>query len=163
MKYFALLIFEIGFPQKPEWKTLESAELLIKYPGQWELNQSGIANTNFILFAPNQSPTFRNNLNLIIQDLKGQNIDLNKFTEISVEQIKQYITNSKILQSETTTVGPKHKIVYTGTQGQLNLKWKQYYWVKNEKAYILTFTADQLSFDKQIEEVNSIMDSFKIK
>lgn len=132
----------------------------MKYPGQWELNQSGISGTNFILFAPAQSATFRDNLNFIIQDLKGQNIDLNKFAEISVQQ-KQYITNSKILQSETD--GPKHKIVYTGSQGQLNLKWKQYYWVKNEKACILTFTADQLSFDKQVEDVNSIMDSFKIK
>ncbi len=160
MKYLFLLIFAIGFSQKPEWKTLENSEFLIKYPGQWELNQSGISGTNFILFAPNQSPTFRDNLNLIIQDLKGQNIDLNKFTEISVGQIKQYITNSKILQSETTT---KHKIIYTGSQGQLNLKWEQYYWVKNEKAYVLTFTADQNSFGKQIEIVNSIMDSFKIK
>ncbi len=161
MKYLALLIFAIGFPQKPEWKTLENAEFQIKYPSKWELNQSGISGTNFILFAPNQSPTFRDNLNLIIQDLKGQNIDLKKFTEISVEQIKQYFTNANIILSETTA--GKHKIVYTGTQGQLNLKWEQYYWVKNEKAYILTFTADQLSFDKQIEEVNSIMDSFKIK
>lgn len=116
----------------------------------------------FYPFAPAQSATFRDNLNFIIQDLKGQNIDLNKFAEISVEQIKQFITNSKILQSETSA-GPKHKIVYSGSQGQLNLKWQQYYWVKNEKAYILTFTADQLSFDKQMAEVNSIMDSFKIK
>src|SRR5260221_6358570 len=160
MKYLILLIYAIGFSYKPEWKTLKNSEFLIKYLGQWELNQSGISGTNFILFAPNQSPTFRDNLNLIIQDLKGQNIDLNKLTEISVGQIKQYITNSKILQSETTT---KHKIIYTGRQGQLNLKLDQYYWLNNEKAYVLTFTADQNSFDKQIEIVNSIMDSLKIK
>lgn len=164
MKYLLLLVSSFVFSQATEWKTLEDSELMIKYPGNWEINQSGIAGTKFILFSPHsQSPAFRDNINLIIQDLKGQNIDLKKYVEISTDQIKQLITNGKILSSETTTANPKHKIIYTGSQGQLNLKWQQYYWVKNEKAYVLTFTADQNSFDKQMESVNQIMDSFKIK
>jgi hypothetical protein len=161
MKYFialSIVLFQTG------WKSLDEAEFKLKYPDNWELNQTGIAGTKFILFMPNAQPvTFRDNINLIIQDLTGQNMDLKKFADLSKAQVQQFITNANIATSETSADGKKHKMIYSGSQGQLNLKWQQYYWVKNEKAYILTFTADQNSFDKKIETARQVMDSFTAK
>jgi serine/threonine-protein kinase len=162
MKY--LLVFSLVFFQTPDWKSLDEAEFKVKYPGDWELNQTGIAGTKFILFMPSAQPvTFRDNINLIIQDLKGRNMDLKQFAELSKSQVKQFITNANVMTSETSADGQKHKIVYSGSQGQMNLKWQQYYWVKNEKAYILTFTTDQNSFDKRIAAASQVMDSFAAK
>jgi hypothetical protein len=164
MKFIAALILMILPPG--EWKTFDAPEYSITYPDTWQLNQSGLAGTKFILFdSKSQSPVFRDNLNLIVQDLKGQNIDLSKFVEISTTQLKQFITNLNISYSQTkgSGVDQKHKIIYSGNQGQLNLTWQQYYLVRNEKVFVLTFTATQDTFTSQIETASKVMDSFTIK
>jgi len=42
-------------------------------------------------------------------------------------------------------------------------KWKQYFSIKNEKAYILTLTTSIEQFDSYETVGKEIMDSFKIK
>lgn len=159
-----ILILSILVFQTTSWKSLDDAEFRIKYPSDWELNQTGVAGTKFILFTPSAQPVaFRDNINLIIEDLKGKNVDLKQYAAAASAQVRQYITNVKVTTSETSADQRRHKIVYSGSQGQLNLTWQQYYWVKNEKAYVLTFTADQSSFDKRIEAASQVMDSFSAK
>lgn len=160
MKYLVAIILAFALINR-DWKTFQNSDFTFKYPDDWELDQSGTAGTKFILFAPNAQPAaFRDNINLIVQDLKGQNIDLKKYTKLSVEQVKQYIANAKILTSETVEKNKKHKLVYSGNQGELSLQFQQYYLIGNEKAYILTFTATQKSFPSQIKLVDVIMESF---
>jgi hypothetical protein len=145
-----------------EWKTLESTEYSIIYPDDWSLDESGMSGTKLILFCPViQGQAFRNNVNLIVQDLSGMGINLDKYIEISVGQIKQYITAAEIHYSQTKN--SRHEIIYSGKNGELSLKWRQYYWVKDEKAYVLTFTADANSYEGQMKLVNKMMDSFTIK
>jgi len=145
-----------------EWKTLKSSAYSITYPDDWSLDESGIAGTKLMIFGPViQGQSFRNNLNLIIQDLSGMGINLDKYVEISVGQIKQYITGAEIHYSQTKN--SRHEIIYSGKNGDLSLKWRQYYWVKDDKAYILTFTADAKSYEGQMKLVHQMMDSFTIK
>jgi hypothetical protein len=158
---FAFLLTTFNYSGLQEWKTLETPEYSIQYKADWVLDQSGQSGTKFMLYSPSiQGQVFKNNINLIIQDLKGQNIDLKKFVDISTDQIQKLITSSKIILSQTTN--SRHEIVYTGAFGQFSLKWKQYYWVKDEKAYVLTFTADSSSFEGAVGDVTKTMDSFKI-
>ncbi|GHN00358.1 hypothetical protein WSM22_18470 [Cytophagales bacterium WSM2-2] len=159
MKYLLFFVLTVGVTF--EWKSLETPEFKIKYSDTWELDQSGSQNTKFILYAPRESAAFRNNINLIVQDLKGLDLDLKKYADLSTSQIKQYLTDATIHQSETT--GTKHTVIFSGTQGEFKLKWKQYYWVKGEKAYVLTLTTSQASFDNQLGTANPIMDSFVLK
>jgi len=163
MKFYLIVtLFMVVHPGIDEWKTLENSEYEIKYPDGWVLDQSGLSGTRFILFGPIiQGQVFRNNINLITQDLSGQSIDLAKYVEISTGQIKEYITSSNILYSQTEN--SRHKIVYTGMHGEYSLQWTQYYWVKNNKAYVLTYTADKKSNDDTIGLATQVMDSFKIK
>ena len=163
MKISTLFVMAIVLsPAAREWKVLESAEYRIQYPDDWSLDQGGLSGTKFILFSPDtEGRGFRNNVNLIIQDLAGMNISLKKYVEISESQVKQFITSAEILVS--TTKDDRHEIVYKGTQGEYFLKWKQYYWVKNEKAFVLTLTTTENSFDAAAGTANQIMNSFEIK
>ncbi len=148
------------------WNTFAQANYAITYPSNWDLNQSGEMNTSFILFSPkeNEKDNFRENVNLLIQDLTGKNIDLNTYTKISEEQIKTMATNSTLIES--ADVSSKsftyHKIIYTSDQGIYHLKFEQYYWILNEKAYILTFTTEQTKFDSFKETGEKIMNSFTL-
>jgi len=93
------------------------------------------------------------------------NIDLEKDTAISIGQIKTMATGSKIEESKTIKTGKAtfQKIIYTATQGGFKLKFEQYYYMANKKAYVITFTTEIGKFDifKPIGE--EILNSFALK
>ena len=167
-KILTVLLFIFLSPgQTINWKTFEGSNYSIQYPPDWELNQSGLMNTSFILFSPLESSDdkFRENVNLLIQDLSGKKIDLNKFTEISTEQVKTMILNSHIIENKRikNNAGEYHKMHYSGDQGAFHLEFEQYYWVFKDKAYVLTFTCEQTKFTKFKEMAENILNSFAFK
>jgi hypothetical protein len=149
------------------WQTLNQPTYSIQYPEPWKLDQSGEMGTSFCLFAPLKSDTdnFRTNINLIIQDLSGQNIDLNKFMEISFVQLKKMLTNYTLAESkkEKNNNGEYYKIVYSGDQGIFHLKFEQYCWTINDKTFVLTFTSKQDQFSGYLETGEKVMNSFQLK
>lgn len=148
------------------WKSLTENNYTIQYPPTWELNQSKEMGTNFVLFSPveNSEDQFRENVNLLIQDLTGKNIDLDRYTEISEGQIKTMITNSTIDESKRIKKGNTeyHKLIYSGDQGVFQLKFEQYYWVIDEKAYVLTLTCQESTFSELKEVGEKMLNSFSI-
>lgn len=150
-----------------DWKTLNQSNYSIQYPPTWELNQSGPKGVSFIIFSPLESgqDKFRENVNLLIQDMTGKNIDLNKYTEISEGQIKEMATNPNLIESIRikTESGEYHKLIYSADYGVLHLEFEQYYWVINDKAYALTFTSEQNQFGNFRERGEKILNSFKLK
>ena len=55
------------------------------------------------------------------------------------------------------------RIIYTGKQGEFNLKFEQYYWVIDEKAYVLTLTCEEDEFENYQETGETILNSFVLK
>ena len=149
------------------WKTLSEANYSIQYPSTWELNQSGQMGTSLILFSPleNNEDQFRENVNLIIQDLTGQGIDLDKYSEISEGQVKTMITNSTLIESKRIKDenDEYHRLIYTGDQGIFHLKFEQYYWLENDKAYVLTLTCEQNKLWDFKDLGENILNSFSLK
>lgn len=147
-----------------EWKTLDQSKFSIQYPSTWELNQSGQMGTSFIIFSPleNDEDKFKENVNLLMQDLTGQNIDLDKYVEISEGQIKTMLTNSTLIESKRVKKESEefHKIIYSGDQGIFHLKFEQYYWVIDDKALVLTFTCETDQFFKFVNTGEKILNSF---
>lgn len=150
-----------------DWKTIDETDYTIQYPGNFDINTSGQMGTRFILFSKPTSPEdpFLENINLIIQDLSGQSMNLDEYVKLSENQIKTFITNGNIIESTRITSANSEfqKFIYTGIQGQYNLQFEQYYWIENNKAYVLTFTAeiDEIEIYKDVCE--KIMNSFRIK
>ena len=155
------------FGQSSEWNSLNEKDYSIQYPDKWELNKSGQMGTSFIMFSQltSENDQFKENVNLIIQDLTGHNIDLNQYVEISESQIKTMITDGNIISSNRIKNKETEfqRVIYTGKQGVLNLKFEQYYWVQNNKAYVLTLTCEINEFNDFKDIGEKILDSFKIK
>ena len=149
------------------WKKLIETNYSIQYPDSWDLNNSGQMGTSFAIFSRQSSPQdkFRENVNLIIQNLQGQNINLNKYVEISEGQIKTMITNANLIESKRLSANgyEYQKVIYTGDQGIFKLKFEQYYWIKNGKAYILTLTCERNQFDTYMVTGEKILNSFSLK
>lgn len=147
-----------------EWKTVNESEYSINYPSAWHLDQSKQYGTSFILFSPLESDgdKFKENINLIIQDLGKSNIDLDKYAEISEEQVKTLTTNLNFMESKRVKNDNDeyHKVIYSADQGVFHLQFEQYLWVKNNKAFVLTFTSELDKFADFVEVGEKILNSF---
>lgn len=149
-----------------QWKTFSQDLISIEYPEDWEIQSPGQMGTKFILFSPirNQEDQFRENINLIIQDLSGHHMSMDQYVEASQQQIKNLITDGKLMESERIEKGGEqiHKIIFIGKQGMFELKFEQHYRIENDQAYVLTLTCIATEFDDYRERGEQIMDSFKI-
>ena len=153
----------------PGWKTLESADFTVQYPPEWELDQNGELGLSFALVAPTESgkELFRKHINLLIQDLGGRKVDLDKYVDECEEQTKTTLSHTTIIESTRMNDGRNEyqQIHYTGDQGIFHLEFEECFWVKNGKAYILTFTkekTDSACMDcREIPE--RILSSFTLK
>ncbi len=154
----------MSYAQQTVWKTHKTPKYQIQYPENWTLEQ-GKQNAEFFLMTAleSNSDIFKENINLMIQDVKGMNMTLDSYTQISENQIKTNLKNGKILESTRVKNGRSyHKIIYQGEANGYQLKWLQYYWVIQDKAYVLTFTAETSSYNQYIATVLKIFESFKI-
>ena len=149
------------------WKSLESDEFFMQYPDTWELNETGLGGTRFIVLAPMDSDTdrFRENVGIVIQDLTNYDLDLDAYTEISENQIKTIFENCKLIESKRMRdgKGEYHVLKYSGKQGQLPLMFVQRYWVTDDHAYVLTFTSEQSNYESYKVIGENILNSFKFK
>jgi hypothetical protein len=148
------------------WKTINETDYSIRYPDSLELQKPGQMGMNFMLLTKQTSAKdlFRENINLIIQDLAGQNVGLDQYVEVSEGQIKSMLTDGMLIESKRVKENFEYqRLVYTGKQGQYSLKWLQYYWLEKSKAYVLTLTCEENQFDKYLPTCEQVMNSFKIE
>jgi len=164
---FTSLIFFTHTVSAQKLIKLNKKDYSIGVPADWTPDSSKQMSTDLVIFSmlENGTDRFRENVNVLIQNLAGMNIDLEKDTAISIGQIKTMATGSKIEESKTIKTGKAtfQKIIYTATQGGFKLKFEQYYYMANKKAYVITFTTEIGKFDifKPIGE--EILNSFALK
>ena len=71
------------------WETFSQNGYTIKYPDSWSLNKTGEMGTELVVSSQltSKNDFFKENVNLVIQNLTGMNIDLDKYVKISEGQI----------------------------------------------------------------------------
>lgn len=176
MKIHSIIIFTLLFSKlllaqestsNAAWKTLESEEYSIQYPSTWELNKSGLMGTAFIFLSQPEGPSddFRENVNLVVQALNGQKVSMDQFVQLTKNQLEVMINDVNILYDERLEKAGMdyHRMIYTGTQDGFNLKLEQYYFLANDKVYVLTLTCKIVDFEDYAEIGEKIMGSFELK
>lgn len=148
-------------------KVLDEKGYFIAVPSNWKLDRSGQMGTSFIVFSPlsGEKDQFKENVNLIIHNLQGQKIDLDKYVEISLGQIRMRSPNGVLLENKRLKSNNSdfRRVTYTNSQNGLNFKIEQYYFVTNTNAYILSFTCESDQFEKYVATGEQILNSFRLK
>jgi len=135
----------------------------IRYDSTFRLDESGRNGVEFYLFTPTKpDDDFSENINLMIQNLETVKYDLDQFVSVSEKQIK---ANGKLIESTRMKKdGQEYQIlIFEGNFNGLNLKFLQYDFVKNDKAYVLTFSAKRTEFDNYRKEMEKVMNSFELQ
>ncbi|TMI85792.1 MAG: hypothetical protein E6H10_02155 [Bacteroidetes bacterium] len=139
----------------------------IEYPKSWTLDTSGLVGSELFVFSPleNDTDKFKENVSLIIQNLAGQNIDLDKYKEISEKQIASMAANGKLFESSKaqTEKGNFYRLRYAMNQGNFKLIITSYCYIKDEKAYLITFTSEIDKYERYKKTGDKILDSFQFR
>lgn len=110
-------------------------------PVGWELDTTGKMNTSMILFAPADSTNdyFKENINLILDDVSASNLTIDSYVEQAVGMIREFITDLEQLEAKKD--GDEYWLTYLGRQGTLKASYFQRIMMKDGSAYILTYTS----------------------
>jgi hypothetical protein len=139
----------------------------IRFPTSWKIDTSGTMGSEIFGFSPLESQTdrFRENVNVLVQNLSGQNIDLDKYKQITDMQIAKLFTDGKVIESVVVNSDKKdfYKVAYEFTQESIRLKIRSICYIQREKAYLVTFTSE-LTKDEQYQQVGeALINSFSLQ
>lgn len=141
-------------------KEIKNSKYSLHYNSQWKLDETGRNGTEFYLI---KSPAgeFSDNIGLVIQNLEGQNLDLKAYSALSEEQIA---TVGTIVSSRSFDLGnhPAQELIAVIPYNELSLTFLQYYLIKEQKAYVLTFIDLTTDFDESVIDAKRVMDSFQL-
>ena len=112
---------------------------------------------------------FRNNLNVIVQDLSQSPMSLEDYHNLTLQQIEQALGKNAVTGDKDTKIGGVNakELVYIISKdiskgNFLDLKIKQVYLIKNNKAYLITYTAKLKDFEKYLKSANTFFKTFKL-
>lgn len=147
--------------------TISKERYTISYPASWRVDTSKVLGMNILFRSPRTDSLddFMENMNIFVQDLKGQHYFLSKMGQESEAQIKNMITDVNIAESilDSSSLQPFYKLKYTGRQGKYSLTTIQRYYLKDEVGYALTFTIKSGKEADYIPMAERMFNSFKIE
>jgi PsbP len=162
-----LLIANYCISQTNETVTYTKANYSIQYPTSWQLDTATKMGASLFIFSPleNNADNFKENVNIMIQDLGNQKIDLEKYKQISDKQIKQMGVNAKVIQSiiVTTSKQPYYRVAYSIVQQGVKIQIVTKCVIVNNKAYLATFSGDYNKFEQYKSVCKEIINSFYVK
>ena len=159
------------------FKTYENPKfgLTVSYPPNWsvdELRNDPAAASNNSIVAIFKSPSQGQNdkyLENVIVNIQGPRPDISSlevYTQNSEKAFNNMSDTIKITKSGKDTLAglPAHQLLYTSTGiPGLNLEKMQVFTVvNNNTAYVVTYGAEQTEYDKNIQDVEKLINSIKI-
>lgn len=149
------------------WKTYQKDNYSINYPSNWEYSdQKPEPTIAFIFMSPEASQTkdsFRERVNLTIENLVHEDLTLEEYTEKVLQQVKQ-VPNAKMASALPVTIGDIEatNIIWSAELGGgMNLKFNQLFTVKDRVAYVLTFASTTTEYERYEKDAIMILNSFK--
>ncbi|NLN26182.1 MAG: hypothetical protein GX163_11190 [Bacteroidetes bacterium] len=116
-----------------------------------------------------KGPDFRTNINILVQDLSSQPMSLQDYHILTLQQIVQALGEDTLQNEKDIKVSglPAKEIVYKIPQdidrgNYLELKIKQVYLIKDNKAYLITYTSKPKDFNAFLEAANMVFETFKL-
>lgn len=142
---------------------VDSEKLIISSPTWWVKSNGLWTMVTFTEPYTEDSDTFKENINVISQDLSKKPMDLEEYITLSKSSIWKFFKNSKIWEGDYVTINWKkaYRIIYSGIFNWKNLKWLQIWEVTDDKqlAHVLTLTTEENEFDRLKDVADNIFKS----
>ena len=137
----------------------------IDYPEIWSpQNRDDFFATGVVFFSPleNDSDPFKERVSILVENL-AEDSSLEQYTEQSLAEIKR-LSDPKIGEAQNLNLGAEagRQIIYSGEENGSPVQRMQTWTVKDNQAYVVTYTAKPESYDKYLPSVEKMIESFAI-
>ncbi len=116
-----------------------------------------------------KGPDFRTNINILVQDLSSHPMSLQGYHRLTLQQIVQALGEKALQNEKDVEISgyPAKEIIYIIPQdikkeNYLELKIKQVYLIRDNKAYLITYTSEPKNFEVSLTQGNKVFETFKI-
>ncbi|MGK7897592.1 MAG: protein kinase [Xenococcus sp. (in: cyanobacteria)] len=131
----------------------------VDYPDNWILEKSEDPFGTVVRFFPERSQG--ESLVTIEVENIDSNVSLDEYTTSAISKITKYLPEAKIVSSQQVTLGTKsaHRVVYTGKNSGMDFtsKYLQVWFLKGDKAYIMTYVAPEDKYQDFVGTVEKLM------
>lgn len=143
------------------WVEYDHKEYTVYAPQEWEMDVTGRMNTSFILFSPrdNTNDLFRENVNLVKEDISSMNMTLFDYVKNSEDVLEQYMSELRDLNIEQKD--ERYWLTYTATQERMDLYFVQMMEMNDGVVYILTYTSNDESLSVHAKNGRKIIERFQ--
>lgn len=151
-----------------EYKNLENG-YSFSYSTEWEQQSVNGQIVFFLKQKKNAKSSFKNNINILIQDLSKNPMNLESYHRLTKDQIKQALSLNTVESESSISVSGflAKEIIYSIPQDlakgrYVDLKLKQVYFIKNNTAYLITYTALKGEFEEYLRSANMVFNTYKV-
>ena len=136
----------------------------MNYAADWQQKEQEGTIVSFLSPKSSPSDSFQESINVVMNDLSGQQLSLDDYTKVSLETLQGIFPDMAVVESGSTTLdgNPTHKIVYTAKAGGVNLKVMQAWTIKDDISYVLSYSAEEASFPDYVGVMQTTIDTFEI-
>ncbi|CAH0995665.1 hypothetical protein EMA8858_01790 [Emticicia aquatica] len=165
----SFLIF-IGFASNATFfadsiKVLDFKPYKINYPNSWKL-KAGCAVNECSILAPTDTLTipdsYLESINLTFNPLPSASYTVDKYAQFSIEYLPKVVKNFKVVEKKKLKPNVI-RLTYTGEKDTFKQTWRQYYYVKSSKVYIVTFSGETSKYNYYQPFIESFLNSFSLK
>jgi eukaryotic-like serine/threonine-protein kinase len=136
----------------------------IHYPPGWKFSNQGNPNLIFNISSPKTSDQdyIEENVNLIVQDV-AEGIDAASYlAELEKKASNQLESIEKQSNENVDFKGyPAITSTYLAKVNDIRVRWLQYTWIKDGKAYLLTYSAEIAQYEAYKDFAMEIIKSFQ--
>ncbi|MGL5831742.1 MAG: PsbP-related protein, partial [Waterburya sp.] len=135
----------------------------VGYPELWSKeNRDDFFATGVIFLSPleNAQDTFKEQVSILVEVLP-QDMSLAKYTEESIAEIKR-LSDPNVSTAQTINLGKQEarQVIYSGEENGTPVRRMQTWSIKNNQAYVITYTAQPDSYESYLPTVEKMIESF---
>lgn len=150
--------------------------IYLQYPANWsKMEEKFDANVNVISFIStpeNDTDTFTENVNIAIEPLQNESITLEEYSNTTLAALSNVFENFSLISKENTNLDgvPAIKIIFSITQPQITdqsrdidtikqipMKIMQILSVKEDKAYVIIYSAEEAKYDDYLPIIEKMI------
>ncbi len=155
-----------GQAQSDDHKRVKAEGFTVDCPKDWEVQSTGGGAIALIGIAPleNSQDRFRENLTIARTKLNGKSPTATEFGKADMAKILKPLKEKNVIKEETYTKDGLecYRIMYSGIQGELHLRYEQRYFVKDGIAYTLNVAGEKENYHRYGRVFTEVLDSFKL-
>jgi serine/threonine-protein kinase len=160
--FLVLLCVGLSFAQQNKVFKNSVLGYQLEYPAGFKIKTMGSA-VVFSSDIEDRTFAFSPSVNIVVIDLGSAPVDIESFYKQSKDALERSLGAVKFLEDKKDKLAgiSAYRLVYTSRQKKADFKFLQVMCIRNNKAYVLTYTALQEQYEKLLKTAQAIIKSFK--